>query len=85
MCGGTAIASQQFFGSSLSDRFDNAAFEIIVDALFHFSRKVRRRAYQLFSVGSERDFFEQGKRGPSARFSRSERTVVVKADAHCDS
>jgi hypothetical protein len=43
VCGGTAIASQQFFGSSLSDRFDNAAFEIIVDALFHFSRKVRRR------------------------------------------
>jgi hypothetical protein len=58
--------------------------QIFVDALFHFSWKLRRRPYQPFGIDPQRDFFEYGKGNPAAGFSRSERTIVVKADAHSD-
>jgi hypothetical protein len=39
---------RQFFGSSLGDRFDQAAGEVIIDALFHFSWKLRQQALPAF-------------------------------------
>src|ERR1700680_4002492 len=70
--------------SSLGDRCDKAALQVVFDALLHFSRKLRHRPYQFFGVDSERDFLEHGKRNPTASFSCSEGTVVVKADTHSD-